>query len=121
MNYYQYFKAKVGMGGWLLPKMVGGTKIYGWRSRWADVNYYFVEAGIWRIQVKGSHPMYPARKLHKKGEFKWRHLKCQLLAQNDEIYHNPDWWREAVDDYTYGRMWSKPQYGLVEKYINKEV
>lgn len=133
MNWYNYVKAKVGMGGWSFG-WAGGTKIYKWKAFWTQVNYYFVEAGIWRIQVSGKkHKRYGERFLHTKVDFKYDRLKCQLLALDDGTYYPPKWWEGAVNFYkkkdiilrrqhrTTMTNAQRKQYALVEKYINKEV
>lgn len=137
MNWYNYAKKKVGLGGWSISP--GVPKIYRWKAFWTQVNYHFVEEGIVRIQVSGKkHKRYGERYLHTKVDFKYDRLKCQLLALdkdyfNEEIYYPPEWWEKAVSFYkkkdiilrrqhrTTMTNAQRKQYALVEKYINKEV
>jgi len=126
VNWIYTLKAKVGLGGWLPPRVVGDNKVYEWRSAWAAVDYYFQKKpkGIVREQLKGSHPIYRKIHIHFGGTDKYKQLKCQLLALDDGIYHPPQWWRDKLADHYYGRKRGAKQienFNLVEKYLNMEV
>ncbi len=125
MNYLNWIRKKVGLGGWEIFD-IGDVHIYKWKSGWATVDYHFApKEGTVRVQTKGSHPIYAKEQLHLKDSFKYRRLKCQLLALDDGIYHPPEWWRMAVALYDTGRKprgkKQQEQYTLVVKYINREV
>lgn len=94
MNWIQYFKQMVGLGGWTV---VEKGRVYRWKSGWSEVLYYFENGGIVREQVKGAVPItMRGRKkiIYDEGSWKYKVYMRQFADLDEGIYKPTSWYED---------------------------